>query len=45
MSRYDELMDFLEEVDEKIEDLRESVAVLDRKLDKLTVILREYTNQ
>lgn len=45
MSRYDELMDFLEEVDEKMEDLRESVAVLDRKLDKLTVILREYTNQ
>lgn len=45
MSRYDDLMDFLEEMDEKLEDLRESIAHLDRKFERLLIALKEPPKQ
>lgn len=45
MSRYDDLMDFLEELDEKIEDLRDGVAALDRKFERLLHALKEPPKQ
>lgn len=45
MSRYDDLMDFLEEMDEKLEDLRETVNYLDKKFERLLIALKEPPKQ
>ena len=41
MSRYDDLMDFLEEMDEKLEELRDSIAKIDQKFERLIHAIKD----
>ncbi len=44
MSRYDDLMDFLEEMDEKLEELRDSIAKIDQKFERLIHAIKDMKN-
>lgn len=41
MSRYDELIDFLEEMDDKIEEIKDFCKILDAKIDRLLLDLKD----